>query len=134
VRVKIALLADYSNVSREGKLNILGIFDTIYAPTFPTSHPHMQLVMRFEGGAEDAGSTRQLEVQLQAQDGAVLFRVPGTLAVQRSELGEIVRAEHILTLNNVTFEQPGRYAFHIILDGRTEAMVPLRVETIPARH
>ena len=50
MHVKVALLADYSNVSREGKLNILGIFDTIYAPTFPTTHPHMQLVIRFEGG------------------------------------------------------------------------------------
>ena len=121
MRVKIALLADYSNVSREGKLNILGIFDTLYAGSFPTVHPHMQLVIRFEAEPAEVGSTRQIEVQ-------------GTLTVQPSELGEIVRAEHILTLNNVTFEQPGRYAFQIVLDGRTEATVPLRVETIPARH
>jgi hypothetical protein len=134
VRVKVALLADYSNVSREGKLNILGIFDTIYAPTFPTTHAHMQLVIRFEGGPEEAGTTRQLEIQFQAQDGAVLFRLPGTLGVQRGEVGELVRADHILTLNNVTFEHPGRYAFQIVLDGRAEATVPLRVEQIPARH
>jgi len=64
----------------------------------------------------------------------VLFRLPGTLGVQRGEVGELVRADHILTLNNVTFEHPGRYAFQIVLDGRAEATVPLRVEQIPARH
>src|SRR6184192_3249022 len=77
MRVSLALLADYSNVSREGKLNILGIFDTIYAPGFPTTHAHMQLVVRFEADAREAGATRQVEVQFRTQDGTVLFRLPG---------------------------------------------------------
>src|SRR5205823_13144307 len=101
VRVKVALLADYSNVSREGKLNILGIFDTIYAPTFPTTHPHMQLVIRFEADAREAGATRQVEVQFRTQDGTVLFRLPGAMTVQPGELGETIRTDHILNVTNL---------------------------------
>jgi hypothetical protein len=134
MRVKVALLADYSNVSREGKLNILGIFDTIYAQSFPVTHAHMQLVIRFEGGPEEAGTSRQIEVQLLSQDGTSLFRLPGTIAVQRGESGEPVRADHILSLTNVGFAEAGRYVFEIAVDGRVEATVPLRVEHIPARH
>jgi hypothetical protein len=134
MRVKLALLADYSNVSREGKLNILGIFDTIYARTFPTTHPHMQLVIRLEADFEEAGTTRQVEVQFQAQDGTGLFRLPAALTIQRGEAGEPVRADHILTLTNVTFQEPGRYAFHIVVDGRVDTTVPLRVEQLPATH
>lgn len=134
MRVNLALLADYANVSREGKLNILGIFDTIYARTFPVTHPHMQLVIRFEAEAGEAGRTRQIEVQLQAQDGEVLFRVPAAMTVQRGELGEAVRADHILALNNVTFARPARYAFRVLVDAEEAARVPLRVEEIPAAH
>ena len=134
MRVQVALLADYSNVSREGKLNILGIFDTIYAQSFPVTHAHMQLVIRFEGGPEEAGTSRQIEVQLLSQDGTSLFRLPGTIAVQRGESGEPVRADHILSLTNVGFTDPGRYVFEISVDGRVEATVPLRVEHIPSRH
>ena len=57
MRVKLALLADSANVSREGKLNLLGIFDAIFARELPTSHPHMHLVLRFEALPADAGST-----------------------------------------------------------------------------
>ena len=134
MRVKVALLADYSNVSREGKLNILGIFDTIYARKFPTTHPHMQLVIRFEADPEEAGATRQVEVQFLGPEGNGLFRLPAAMTVQRGEVGEAVRADHILSLTNVVLEHPGRYVFRIVVDGRVEATVPLRVEGIPAQH
>ena len=134
MRVKIALLADYSNVSREGKLNILGIFDTIYAPGFPTTHAHMQLVVRFEADAREAGATRQVEVQFRTQDGTVLFRLPGAMTVQPGELGETIRTDHILNVTNLNLEHPGRYAFDVLVDGQVAATVPLRVEQIPARH
>jgi len=134
MRVSLALLADYSNVSREGKLNILGIFDTIYAPRFPTTHAHMQLVVRFEADAREAGATRQVEVQLRTQDGTVLFHLPGAMTVQPGELGETIRTDHILNVTNLNLERPGRYAFDVLVDGQVAATVPLRVEQIPARH
>ena len=49
MEVKVALLADGANVSREGKLNLLGIFDTLFARSFPTTHPR-ELVAVVEGG------------------------------------------------------------------------------------
>ena len=134
MRVSLALLADYSNVSREGKLNILGIFDTIYAPRFPTTHAHLQLVVRFEAEAREAGSNRQIEVQFRTQDGTVLFRLPGAMTIQPGELGESIRTDHILNVTNLNFERPGRYAFDVLVDGQVAATVPLRVEEIPARH
>ena len=134
MRVSLALLADYSNVSREGKLNILGIFDTIYAPRFPTTHAHMQLVVRFEADAREAGTTPQVEVQFRTQDGSVLFRLPGAMTVQPGELGETIRTDHILNVTSLNLEHPGRYAFDVLVDGQVAATVPLRVEQIPARH
>src|SRR2546425_619094 len=121
MEVKVALLADGANVSREGKLNLLGIFDTLFARSFPTTHPQMQLVIRFEAAAREAGSTRQVEVQLVAGDGSILFRLPGALTVQPHGLGDAIRMDHVLTLNHVQFERPGRYRFDVLVDGRVAA-------------
>ena len=130
--VTLALLADAANVSREGKLNLLGIFDTIFAHAFPSTHPQMQLVIRFEAAAREAGSTRQVEIQLVAGDGSILFRLPGTLTVQPHGLGDAIRMDHLLTLNHVQFERPGRYRFDVLLDGQVAAAVPLQVEEVAA--
>jgi hypothetical protein len=130
----MALLADAANVSREGKLNVLGVFDTIYARSFPVAHPQMQLVLRFEGDATEAGRTHRMEVQLVAPDGALLARLPVAMEVARPETGEAVRVDHILTFANVAFAQPGRYTLRVALEDGTEAALPLRVEQVTVAH
>jgi hypothetical protein len=134
VRVTLALLADGANVSREGKLNILGVFDTLFARSFPTTHPQMQLVVRFEAEPAEAGGMRNVEVQFVGEDDRVLFRLPGAMTVQHRAPGETVRMEHILTLNNLELEGPGRYRFHIVVDGEMLAAVPMAVEQIGVAH
>ena len=134
MEVQLALLADGANVSREGKLNLLGIFDTIFARTFPVTHPQMQLVIRFGATADEAGSTRQIEIHLVAGEGEVLLRLPGALTVQPRALGQAIRMDHVLSLNNVQFARPGRYRFDILVDGQVAAAVPLQVEEIAASH
>ena len=46
--VKLAVLADYANVTSDGKLNILGIFDRMNVLNLPAVHPQMNLVLRLE--------------------------------------------------------------------------------------
>jgi hypothetical protein len=134
VRVALALLADGANVSREGKLNLLGVFDTLFARSFPITHPQLQLVIRFEAEVAELAGGRTLEVQLVAPDDRVVFRVPGTMTVQPGVVGEAIRLEHILTLNNLQLEAPGRYRFQIVVDGELLGAVPMRVEHLGTAH
>ena len=53
MRVTLAVLADYANISQEGKLNILGIFDRIAVAEVPTSLPQMHFIMRLEAHAAE---------------------------------------------------------------------------------
>ena len=73
--VSLALLADAANTSRDGKLNLLGIFDAIQAPTFPTTHPSMTLVLRLEASAADGNRAHDLDVRFIDADGARLFKI-----------------------------------------------------------
>lgn len=53
--VSFALFADAANLSQEGKLNILGVFDAVHVGAFPTMHPRATLVVRLKGSPSDAG-------------------------------------------------------------------------------
>jgi uncharacterized protein DUF6941 len=134
MEVTLALLADAANVSREGKLNLLGIFDTIFAHAFPSTHPLMQLVLRFEAEPAEAGSNRAVEVQFVTPEGQVLFRLPATMVVQPRGASDRIRMDQVVTLTNVQFEHPGRYRFHVVVDGEPAAVVPLYVEQIAQPH
>jgi hypothetical protein len=133
VDVTLALLADGANLSREGKLNILGVFDTIFARTLPTTHPQMQLVLRFEADSEDLGKTRNVEVQFVTPDGGVPFRVPIALATPAMRT-EPVRIDQVVSLTNVQLAAAGRHRFHVLIDGELAMVVPLNVEQIAASH
>ena len=53
MHVTFALFADAANLSQEGKLNILGVFDALQVGSLPAVHPRATLVLRFKAGAPD---------------------------------------------------------------------------------
>lgn len=133
MQVPLALLADYANISVEGKLNLMGAFDVIHARQFPALHPQMHLVFRIEANPAEAGSTRKLEIKLMAEDGQTLLSLEAELRLEAKDptpLGEMLRSNHIIGLQAVRFEKPGAYQFAILINGDVKAIVPLKIQTI----
>lgn len=130
MEVKLAVLADYSNISREGKLNLLGIFDIIRARSFPAVHPNMQLVVTFEAPSSEAGTNKNVQVRLMDADGKRILEVGTHLKLPQPAPGEVIKSNHILNLNNVAFENPGDYAFCILINGEEKRSVPLKLVKI----
>ncbi len=133
--VSLALLADYANVTRDGKLNIMGVFDTIFAEQFPAVHPQMQLVVRLEANPAEAGSRKKLEIKLMTEDGRLLFAIGTELGFEVKDptkpLGEMLKSDHIIGLQNVRFEQPGDYQIVILVNEETKKTVPLKARPKP---
>lgn len=127
MRVTLAVLADAANITREGKLNILGIFDSVQAQQFPVTHPQMQLVMRFEGDRSESGKAKKVEVQLMDEDGKRLFVLSGDFTLGPGRPGEAIGSNHILTINMLKFERPGDYEFKVLFNEELKAEVPLKV-------
>ena len=127
MKVGFAVLADGANISREGKLNILGIFDSIQVQQFPVTHPQMQLVMRFEADRAEGGRTKKVEVQLMDEDGQKLFVLGGEFTLGTGQPGETIGSNHILTINMMKFEHPGDYEFKILINDELKAEVPLKL-------
>ncbi len=124
--VTLALLADAANLSVEGKLNLLGIFNTVYAPTFPASHPQMQLVLQFRATPAEVGRKRTIEVEFRDADGKKLGSTVAQLVVPKGEPGHPIQVGHIIAISGLRLEKPGDYEFHILVDRDDKEQIPLK--------
>ncbi len=130
MELTLALLADYANISREGKLNIMGIFEQIHAFSFPAVHAQMQLVIRLEASPFEAG-VHDVRVGFIDEDARELFAIPGVIHIPESRAGENLSANQIVVLNGIMLPHAGRYEFVVSVKGEELGRVPLRVLAMP---
>jgi hypothetical protein len=130
VDVSLAVLADYANVSREGKLNIMGIFDRIFARQLPGQFPPMQVVIRLDAHYAEMGREHTIQVQLQDPDGEAVFDINGAFTPMGGEAGEVAPLNHILSLGNLPLRKPGGYSVVIWVNNDLKKQIPLKV--VPA--
>lgn len=129
MQAKLAVLADYANVTGDGKLNILGIFDRINLMQIPAVHPQMHLVLRLEAHPAEQNRSHDVEIRLQDPEGIVIFEVKGEI-VPRGEAGQTVSTNQILTLNNLQLEKIGDYRFVVLINDDVKTEIPLAVEFV----
>jgi hypothetical protein len=130
MRVDLALLADYAEVTqRGGKLIVCGIFDRITLADLGAVHPHMALALKL---LSDPGEKRvhQVTVRLVDPDGIdVVTPMEGEVEVKGESQAE-ASVNLILDLNLVKFGVYGPHSFDVFIDGSLEHQVPLTVEHI----
>lgn len=126
MRATLAAIADSARVEAGEKLHVNGIFDTIFAESFPAVHPKMVLVVRLQLEANDASRVRGVRVRLCDEQGQLLFEQTARAQVGIVPPGEMPCTNLIYQLANTTFHGPGRYHFLVDAD-RTHVRLPLRV-------
>jgi hypothetical protein len=132
VEVPIAVLADYANISQEGKVNVLGIFSEINPPVLPFVLPQMYLIVSFEAGAAEIGMQKHFRITLLEQDGTELLALESEAVVpQPLRPGAHAYMNQVIGLSGITFDRPGDYAFQILVGGEEKRAVPLRVNEPP---
>lgn len=114
MHLKYAFLAEHANVTEDGKLNVLGIFDRLYAPSFPCLHRVLYLVTSYETEPLDAGTTQQLEIRFVDPDAKAVRDITGTLTFGVGK--QVVNQLHVF--NDLPFQVAGNYEFTITLDGK----------------
>lgn len=131
MQIKLAVLADYANVTAEGKLNILGIFDRINVSELPAVHPQMQFIIRIEAHPAEKDRVHTIEVRLHDPDGQTVFELSGEMVPRGGAAGQTIAANQIITINNLSLTQAGEYSFVVFIDNDLKTEVPLTVIEVP---
>lgn len=126
----MAILADEANVSQEGKLNVLGIFDRIAAAAFPVVHPKLIFAFRVQADASDGGRTFPVEITMEAPDGTVIFEANGEIGAPIVPAGEFTTFNQLFNLVGIQFPAPGVYRFIVRIENEVRE-APLIVEAPP---
>jgi hypothetical protein len=128
VDVTVAVLADYANVSQDGKLNIMGIFQEINPPALPFVLPQMYLVLSLTAGPAEVGLARTIRIPLLYSDGQEILSLEAQMRIPSSRRpGSRANINEAIGLAGLTFPQAGDYAFHILIGDDDKATVPLHV-------
>lgn len=121
--VPLAVLADSANVSNEGNLNILGIFDSIYSASYPALHPAATLVVQLRPRRSEAGQQARVVIRLMDED-SVIAEIQGEFVVPEPvQGGRMVGLNQIFRIAPLVLPKAGDYAFHVLVNSEEKAVV-----------
>lgn len=131
MEVKFALLADAANSARDGKLNLLGVFDRIFAPEFPALHSGSVIVARVLFRSTELGKEFPIRFTLADQDGRQLWSASGKIRLNNVEApGLEGYTDVFVPVTNWPLTGPGDYAVDILIAEQSKASIPLTVNII----
>lgn len=128
MHVSFALFADAANLSQEGKLNILGVFDAVQVGQTPAMHPRAHLVVRLKGTARDAG-THAVTLRWVNPHGDELWSSTGDIEVGTPPSGVGEMDIPIVASVDLPLDQVGWFTMEVLIDHEEAARVGLQVRT-----
>ena len=122
-----ATVSDFAS-DYNGKLCVLGCFDTLCASTFPVVHPQCSIAVRLVFQPEDAGHHEFIVRCVDPAGGECMPPMPAPVEVSfTSTFIPFVSRNIIFTLQRVKFDRQGLYRWLVDYQGKTIATIPLRV-------
>jgi len=126
VQVEILTLCDAA-ADYNAKLSLLGAFDTITSPSFPTTHQQCSIALRIRFSRIEEGP-HTIRIHVVDDDGELVMpNIEGHLGVSFVDHSETASVNVILGIQTLPLAKPGTYAVNLAVDGKQEASVPLYV-------
>ncbi len=136
MHVSFSLFADAANLSQEGKLNILGVFDAVHVGQFPALHPRATFVVRLKAEPQDVGK-HELTLRWINPRGNELWSSSAELVINAApgQLGEMDMP--VIIQLDLPLDVVGDFMMYVELDGTRHAGATLHVRggappTVPA--
>lgn len=131
MQVSFAVFADAANLSQEGKLNVLGVFDALQVGAMPSVHPRAHLVVHLKGGLKDVGR-HTVTLRWINPQGSELWNSTGELNVGQPPSGVTEMDLPLIAQIDLPIDSAGAYRMTVSLDDRQSAEVPVQVRTVQA--
>ena len=106
-----ALICGDARLSHDGKLELSGVFNELYAPAFPATQAHIVLVAMLVWDAGEQGKLL-FTIDLVGPSKKSVFTVEGSTDVpERAAGAPPPKTQLVLPLHNIMFPVAGRYRF-----------------------
>lgn len=129
MQVAFAVFADAANLSQEGKLNVLGVFDALQVGTLPAVHPRAHLVVHLKGSPADVGR-HTVTLRWVNPSGNELWTSSGELNVGQPPAGVTEMDLPLIAQIDLPIDAAGGYHMTVSLDEHPSAQVPVQVRTV----
>ena len=131
MNIQVAVLCDAAT-DDNGKLNLLGAFDTIYTQQLPAVHPQCSVALRVTFFSDDEGK-HELRFNFVDADGHSIMPgfPPIPVEVTLPDDMHFGTRNFIVNIQQLKFENPGLYSIDIRLDDQSQASIPLLVKHNP---
>lgn len=132
MNIEAFLLCDAATDS-QGKLNVLGAFDSFFVSDVPAAHPHCAVVLRLRVDRAEQGE-HTITLHLIDEDGKhVMQPLEGRLRVQVAA-NQTATSNLILNLQGLKLPRFGELAFHLQVDGKPAGSLPLYIRKLPTQN
>ena len=130
MNIQVAVLCDAAT-DDNGKLNLLGAFDTIYTQQLPAIHPQCSIALRVTFSSGDEGE-HALALNFVDADGRSIAKFPPIpVEVTLPDDMHFGTRNFIVNIQQLKFDNPGLYSIDILLNGHSQANIPLLVRHNP---
>lgn len=129
MNIQVAVLCDAATEDN-GKLNLLGSFDTIYAPQMPAVHPQCSVALRVTFVSGDEGPRKLTLSFINADGRAIMQSIDLPVQVTLPDDAHFLTRNFIVNIQQLKFEEPGLYSVDVRLDNSSQASIPLLVKLI----
>src|SRR5665213_1660380 len=128
MHVSFALFADAANLSQEGKLNVLGVFDALQVASLPAIHPRAHLVVHLKGSSADIGA-HTVSFRWLSPSGQELWNSSGDLNVGAPPPGIAEMDLPLIAQLDLPMDAAGAYTMAIAIDGNPTVDIGIQVRT-----
>ncbi len=131
--VQVATLCD-SAADYNGKLCVLGTFDTICSKQVPVVHPHCALALRVCFQPGDEGNHRFTIKFIDADGKAVMPQLQSDIVeISLPSDAYFLTRNIVINMQRLKFDRVGLFSIDISVDDQILSRVPLRVMLLPTQ-
>ena len=126
MHISFAVFADAANLSQEGKLNVLGVFDAVQVAGLPTIHPRTHFIVRLKANGDDVG-THKLSFRWLSPLDEELWSSSGEMNVAPAPNPVFEVDLPIIAVVDLPLNMAGQYTMQVTLDDQPTAAARLFV-------
>jgi Family of unknown function (DUF6941) len=131
MKVEIFTLCDFASADSGGKLNIIGVFDTIWTREIPAAYALCALAIRIRFDKIEEG-LKKIKISFVDSDGnPVMPTMEMQMPVHIPSSLQHGNAQVVFLIPQMKFSNFGEYSVDLAIDGRQEASTPLFVRQLP---